>query len=150
MLLLLPQQIGKFAWFSDAEESVTDFTARLTNFVIVEITPIGIQNLGWKFWIVFTVFNAFFLPVIYLFYPETCECPLLATISSLNLTFIANRTLEDMDDYYRNSPPLIVINDADVTSSTRPQKYIDKEREHLRNVNQEKGVVAHDESVGKV
>lgn len=97
----------------------------------------------------FTVFNAFFLPVIYLFYPETGAFPYLAAISSLNLTFTANRTLEDLDDYYRNSPPLIVINDADVTSSKRPQKYIDKEREHLRNVNQEKGIVAHDENVSK-
>lgn len=45
---------------------------RITNFVIVEITPIGIQNLGWKFWIIWTVFNAAFLPVIYFLYPETC------------------------------------------------------------------------------
>jgi len=44
---------------------------RLTNFVIVEITPIGVQNLGWKFWIIYTVFNAVFLPVIYFLYPES-------------------------------------------------------------------------------
>lgn len=148
MLLLLLQQIGKACWLPNLDERFT-YSARLTNFVIVEITPIGIQNLGWKFWIVFTVFNAFFLPVIYLFYPETGEFALFAALSSLILTFAANRTLEDMDDYYRNSPPLIVINDADVTSSKRPQKYIDKEREHLRNVNQEKGIVAHDENVSK-
>ena len=41
------------------------------NFVIVEITPIGIQNVGWKFWIIWTVLNVVFLPVIYFFYPET-------------------------------------------------------------------------------
>ena len=52
---------------TDAEKS------RITNFVIVEITPIGIQNLRWKFWIIFTIFNAAFLPVIYLLYPETCK-----------------------------------------------------------------------------
>lgn len=46
----------------------------LTNFIIVEITPIGIQNIGWKFWIIFTLTNAIFLPVIYFFYPETCKC----------------------------------------------------------------------------
>lgn len=45
--------------------------SRITNFVIVEITPIGIQSLGWKFWIIWTAFNALFLPVIYFFYPET-------------------------------------------------------------------------------
>jgi hypothetical protein len=44
---------------------------RITNFAIVEITPIGIQNIGWRFWIVWTVLNAVFLPIIYFFYPET-------------------------------------------------------------------------------
>ena len=47
--------------------------SRITNFAIVEITPIGIQTIGWKFWIVWTVLNALFLPVIYFFYPETGE-----------------------------------------------------------------------------
>lgn len=45
---------------------------RITNFAIVEITPVGIDNIGWKFWIVWTVTNAAFLPVLYFFYPETC------------------------------------------------------------------------------
>ena len=44
---------------------------RITNFAIVEITPIGIQSIGWKFWIVWTVLNAVFLPVIYFLYPGT-------------------------------------------------------------------------------
>lgn len=46
---------------------------RITNFVIVEITPIGIQNIGWKFWIVWTITNAASLPIIYYLYPETGE-----------------------------------------------------------------------------
>ena len=41
--------------------------------MVVEITPIGIQSIGWKFWVIWTVFNAAFLPAIYLFYPETGE-----------------------------------------------------------------------------
>ena len=53
--------------------AVATATNWITNFVIVEITPIGIQNLGWQFYIVWTVFNAFFLPVIYFIYPETGE-----------------------------------------------------------------------------
>lgn len=44
---------------------------RITNFVVVEVTPIGIQNLGWKFWLVWTATNAAFLPILYFFYPET-------------------------------------------------------------------------------
>ena len=44
---------------------------RITNFIVVEIAPIGIQNIGWKFWIVWMVSNAVFLPTLYFFYPET-------------------------------------------------------------------------------
>jgi hypothetical protein len=53
--------------------AVATATNWMTNFVVVEITPIGVQNLGWRFWIVWTVLNAAFLPVIYFFYPETCK-----------------------------------------------------------------------------
>ncbi|KAJ5683382.1 hypothetical protein N7462_006547 [Penicillium macrosclerotiorum] len=84
----------------------------ITNFVVVEITPIGIQNLGWKFWLVWTATNAAFLPILYFFYPETGE---------------ANRSLEDMDAYYRSNPPLIVTTDPDAVSRKRPRRYIEHE-----------------------
>lgn len=54
--------------------AIATATNWLTNFVIVEITPKGVQNLGWRFYVIFTVFNAIFLPVIYFFYPETGTC----------------------------------------------------------------------------
>ncbi|KIY00818.1 uncharacterized protein Z520_03484 [Fonsecaea multimorphosa CBS 102226] len=85
------------------------------NFMVVEITPIGIQNLQWKFYIIWTILNASFVPLIYLFYPET-----------------ADRSLEDIDDYYRTNPPLLVFRDKDVTSSKRPEKYKIKEEEEIR------------------
>ncbi|THX23280.1 hypothetical protein D6D11_10555 [Aureobasidium pullulans] len=94
--------------------AVSTATNWITNFVIVEITPIGIQNLGWKFWIVWTVFNAVFLPIIYYLYPET-----------------SNRSLEDLDEYYRSDPSLIVIGDKDATSHRRPTKYIEREKEGI-------------------
>ncbi|KAF7596388.1 hypothetical protein BBP40_002132 [Aspergillus hancockii] len=86
----------------------------ITNFVIVEITPIGIQSIGWRFWIAWTVFNAAFLPVIYFFCPET-----------------ANRALEDLDAYYGSNPPLIVINDPDAICVQRPLKYIQHDDEEV-------------------
>ncbi|KIW32571.1 uncharacterized protein PV07_04101 [Cladophialophora immunda] len=85
------------------------------NFMVVEITPIGIQNLQWKFYIIWTILNASFVPLMYLFYPET-----------------ADRSLEDIDDYYRTNPPLLVFRDKDVISSKRPDKYKIKEQEEIR------------------
>jgi len=71
--------------------------------------------LKWKFYIVWTVLNASFIPLMYLFYPET-----------------AGRSLEDIDDYYRTNPPLLVFRDKDVTSSKRPEKYRVREEEEVR------------------
>lgn len=106
--------------------------SRITNFVIVEITPIGIQNLGWQFWIVWTVFNAVFLPIIYFFYPETCKKPIEASHTVLLLiSSSANRSLEDLDDYYRSSPSMIVTRDRDAVSAKRPQKYVTREEEEV-------------------
>ena len=97
--------------------AVATATNWISNFVIVEVTPIGIQNLGWRFWIVWTIFNFAFVPLIYFLYPET-----------------SNRTLEDMDDYYRSNPPLVVSGDKDMIKAARPQKYIERENEEMAQV----------------
>lgn len=39
--------------------------------MIVQITPIAIENIGWKTYIIFAVLNATWVPIIYLFFPET-------------------------------------------------------------------------------
>ncbi|KAI0454822.1 general substrate transporter [Xylaria acuta] len=78
----------------------------ITNFLVVEVTPIGIQNIGWKFYVIWAVVNAVILPIIWAIFPET-----------------ANRTLEDLDAYYREDPPLLVIKDKDATCVRRPQKF---------------------------
>ncbi|KAJ5100430.1 hypothetical protein N7456_006482 [Penicillium angulare] len=112
--------------------AVATATNWICNFIIVEITPIAIQNIGWKFWIVWTVFNACFLPVIYFFYPET-----------------ANRSLEDVDAYFRSDPGLVVIRDPDAISVQRPMKYIMHEQAEMQKnaaasgMNMDKGGVEH-------
>lgn len=66
----------------------------LCNFIVVEITPIGINSLHWKFYIIWTVFNGAFVPLVYLFYPET-----------------AGRTLEDIDRYFMEHDNILVFRD---------------------------------------
>jgi len=60
----------------------------------------------YRFYIVWTCTNAAFLPVLYFLYPETSD-----------------RTLEDLDAYYRENPPLIVTRDKDSISRKRPEKF---------------------------
>lgn len=42
----------------------------LSNFVVVYVTPQAIENLGYKLYIIWAVFNASFVPIVWLFYPE--------------------------------------------------------------------------------
>ncbi|KAH7127358.1 sugar transporter STL1 [Dactylonectria macrodidyma] len=41
------------------------------NYMIVQITPIAIERIGWKTYIIFAVLNTVWVPIIYLFFPET-------------------------------------------------------------------------------
>ncbi|KAK6436736.1 hypothetical protein LTR95_007070 [Oleoguttula sp. CCFEE 5521] len=43
----------------------------ICNFIIVYITPPAIRNIGWRTYIIFAVLNATWVPIIYLFFPET-------------------------------------------------------------------------------
>jgi hypothetical protein len=54
-------------------------------------------------------------------------------------TYLANRSLEDIDAYYRSNPSLIVTTDTDAICSKRPQKYIDREDEELQRTTAGKG-----------
>ncbi|KAF7597128.1 hypothetical protein BBP40_009466 [Aspergillus hancockii] len=82
------------------------------NFMVVEITPIGIENLRWKFYIIWTVLNLSFVPLIYFFYPET-----------------ANRALEDIDVFFRENHSLFVHNNLEAVCTQRPMRYIELEEE---------------------
>ena len=39
--------------------------------MIVQITPPSIQNIGWRTYIIFAILNSFWVPIIYMFFPET-------------------------------------------------------------------------------
>lgn len=48
------------------------------NFVVVEVTPIGIDNLGWRFYLIWAVFNLVAATIVWTLYPETGGVPLEA------------------------------------------------------------------------
>lgn len=54
--------------------------------MVVMVTPPAFANIGYKTYIVFAVINAFMLPCVYFFYPET-----------------AYRSLEEMDEIFHHT-----------------------------------------------
>lgn len=56
------------------------------NFLVVMITPVAFDNIGYQTYIIFAVINAFIFPVTYFFYPETTR-----------------RSLEEMDRIFRKT-----------------------------------------------
>jgi len=53
------------------------------NFMVVMVTPVAFNNIGWRTYVIFAVINAFMVPCVYFFYPET-----------------AYRSLEEMDTIF--------------------------------------------------
>lgn len=51
--------------------SVATATNWICNYIIVMITPIGIANIGWKFYLIFAILNFSWIPFIYFFFEET-------------------------------------------------------------------------------
>ncbi|THZ99008.1 general substrate transporter [Aureobasidium pullulans] len=51
--------------------SISTGTNWIMNFLIVYITPPAIRNIKWRTYIIFAVLNATWVPIMYLFFPET-------------------------------------------------------------------------------
>lgn len=51
--------------------SISTASNWICNYLIVQITPLAISNLGWRTYIIFAILNAFWVPIIYFFFPET-------------------------------------------------------------------------------
>ncbi|KUI55659.1 Sugar transporter STL1 [Cytospora mali] len=72
-----------------AMSSISTANHWLWNFVVVMITPVAIDTIGWKFYIVFACIG-FCIPLtVFLFYPETM-----------------GRNLEEIDMMFRDSPSI--------------------------------------------
>jgi hypothetical protein len=83
----------------------------MQQYMVAQITPPGIDNLGYKFWIIWAVICAAFVPITYLFYPET-----------------ANRSLEDIDRFFHNNHGILVFNNKLATQLKRPEIYEEADR----------------------
>ncbi|KAI9931196.1 hypothetical protein MW887_010857 [Aspergillus wentii] len=100
---LLPAEYAPLAIRTKAA-SLATATNWIFTFLVVEITPVSIDNIGYKTYVYFAVFNFCFLPIIYFFYPEP-----------------RNLTLEQVDQLFTGEkvmlhwhPSMGMAGDADV------------------------------------
>lgn len=56
----------------------------LSSFIVVQIVPVAIENIGWRTYIIFAVFNLAFVPMVYFLLPETAGF----TLESIDLCFM--------------------------------------------------------------
>jgi hypothetical protein len=81
------------------------------NYMVAQITPPGIANLGWRFWLIWAVICASFVPITFFFYPET-----------------AHRSLEDIDRFFADHPGIFVFRNKIATQLHRPDIYIEADK----------------------
>ncbi|KAI9891618.1 MAG: hypothetical protein M1814_002552 [Vezdaea aestivalis] len=80
----------------------------MSNFIVVQVTPAGLDTLTWRFWIIWAVICAAFVPITYFFYPET-----------------ANRSLEDIDRFFAEKPGYFVHRNRLATQLKRPELFVE-------------------------
>ncbi|KAJ5935051.1 hypothetical protein N7466_004598 [Penicillium verhagenii] len=56
----------------------------LSTFIVIEVVPVAIDNIGWRTYIIFAAFNLAFVPMIYFLYPETAGF----SLEAVDLTFM--------------------------------------------------------------
>ncbi|KAF2127516.1 general substrate transporter [Dothidotthia symphoricarpi CBS 119687] len=64
----------------------------LWNFVVNMVTPVAIDTIGWKYYLLFLIISALVLPVVYFFYPETNG----RSLEELETMFTENKSIRSI------------------------------------------------------
>ncbi|KAI0376520.1 putative sugar transporter [Hypomontagnella monticulosa] len=106
-------EVNSLGWRTRGAAAATA-TNWLGGFVVTQYTKIGIDRLGWAFYLIFAICCFCYFPIVLLFYPET-----------------SNRTLEDMDHMFIQNPSIFVLGRAEMTQRRRPTSFMEAEAERI-------------------
>ena len=98
------------------------------SFLIAEITPISITNIGYKSYIIFGLINMAFVPIVYFLYPEVSParlCELNRWEADTKDLQTKGKTLEQIDLLFSGEKVLIHLS---------PQEAKDLEDRHIEHV----------------
>jgi len=74
----------------------------LFNFLVVEITPVGFADIGYQYFIIYTVTCASFVPIVYFFFPETAG----RSLEEIDAIFAESKSIFDTVRVARNMPKM--------------------------------------------
>ncbi|KAJ4386431.1 hypothetical protein N0V93_009327 [Gnomoniopsis smithogilvyi] len=105
MTWLYPAEITPLAIRAPAN-AISTTANWIFNFLVVMVTPPAFANIGYQTYIIFAVINAFMVPCVYFFYPET-----------------AYRSLEEMDEIFQDCHGFKGAFDVVKIAKEKPQRY---------------------------
>lgn len=108
--------------------------------MVVQVTLPGIQNLGYKFWIIWAVICFTFIPITYFFYPETANRTLEGKPNAVER---ANQKWEifegrkadkfqDIDRFFETKPGIFIQRNKTAVQLQRPTEYIEADERIAR------------------
>lgn len=90
----------------------------LGNFIVVEITPPGLQNIGYRLYIVFAVLNIANAIIVWAFYPETAG----STLESVDFLFTNRDELSAPKPWYSKAQWSVVYRAEEVKTLVKVNK----------------------------
>ncbi|EEH10661.1 sugar transporter [Histoplasma capsulatum G186AR] len=96
------------------------------NFMVVMITPVAFDSIGYKTYIIFAVINAFIFPTVYFFFPET-----------------RYRSLEEMDSIFKKSTNVFNAVTNSIKEPYRYDKHGQLKPEYLEDAIRRKSTIDH-------
>lgn len=70
MSWLYPPEINS-QQYRNLGAGIATATNWISNYVVVVVTPVGVANIKWRYYIIYCVLNYSFLPILYFFFEET-------------------------------------------------------------------------------
>ncbi|KAF8862704.1 general substrate transporter [Acephala macrosclerotiorum] len=108
-------EINSLGWRTRGAAAATA-TNWMGGFIVTQFTKIGVDNLSWRFYLIFAIICYAYFPIVFCLYPET-----------------SRRTLEDMDEIFVHSSRIFVFGDPALTKRERPQVFIDAETRRIED-----------------
>ncbi|KAL8866042.1 MAG: hypothetical protein Q9198_009061 [Flavoplaca austrocitrina] len=72
---MYPAEVNTQQW-RNRGAGIATCTNWICNYAVVLVTPVGIDTIGWRYYIVYAVLNFAFVPIVQIFYEETAKLSL--------------------------------------------------------------------------